>query len=204
MRWLLLTLLFFLPFTLHAYSTVVTFHLYGPVIVVVNYNNTELFITQNESVALTGHVIIKAQPTALGYVIYINGKRTDMVALNVTEPTIINVTAVPTYVTVKINVIGKGSINLQLSNGTTVTITKNVTFRVQNYSYIYLTTPFSQNVIINNVRSNFYVTLITNSTTINVTFLPNKKKDLNTPLNLTGIALGVIALAIYLFTRKKS
>ncbi|BCU69451.1 hypothetical protein [Stygiolobus caldivivus] len=185
----------------------VKFRIYGPVVVTLIYDNTTTLINTNTSMPLYGKITIDAQATSLGYSIFINGEKTSNLTLNVYSPMTVNVTAVPTFVNLKINIIGRGSVNLQLSNGTSITISRNTTIRVQNFSFIYVSAPFNQNIIFNNnIQSNFYVILVNQSTSLNVTFtdLSKSNKSDSPTFNFVGIALGLIAISIYLFTRKKS
>ncbi|QGR19984.1 hypothetical protein D1868_08300 [Stygiolobus azoricus] len=188
-------------------SYLVKFLLEGPVIVNIIYNNSNILIDSNTTLTLSGKITLKALPTSLGYVVLIDGRKVSNTSLNINGPTTINITAIPSYVNLSVYVFGKGVVTVQLSNGSSYSISENKTFTVKNYTFVYINAPFNQNVIFNhNIESNFYVVLLNGSTSINVTFLPNKNisPQSKTQLNLTGIALGIIALAFYLFFRRKS
>jgi len=185
----------------------VKFLLEGPVIVYLIYNNSDILIDSNTTLILSGKITLKAIPTSLGYVVLIDGEKVSNISLDINAPTTINVTAIPSYVNLSIYIFGKGVVTVQLSNGSSYSISENKTFKVKNYTFVYINAPFNQNVIFNHdIESNFYVVLLNGSTSINVTFLPNKNisPQFKTQLNLTGIALGMIALAFYLFFRRKS
>ncbi|MDT7873566.1 MAG: hypothetical protein RRB18_08145 [Sulfolobaceae archaeon] len=198
------------PYVLTALSETsypVKFLLEGPVIVNVIYNNSDILIDRNTTLTLSGEVTLKALPISLGYVVLIDGRKVSNTSLNINGPTTINVTAITSYVNLSIHIFGKGIVTVQLSNGSSYYISENKTFTVENYSFIYINVPFDQNVVFNHdVESNFYVMLVNGSTSVNVTFLPNKNisSHAKMSLNITGIALGLIALAFYLFFRRKS
>ncbi|AAY79616.1 hypothetical protein Saci_0197 [Sulfolobus acidocaldarius DSM 639] len=114
-------------------------------------------------------------------------------------------TAVPTYVDLKVIVNNGSNVQIRFDNGSYISIKSSSQFLVRNDSYVYITTPIGSNSIINNVSTNFYILFVTNDSVVNVTFV--KSHELNSSsspsVDLLGVGLGVMALAIYLIIKRR-
>ncbi|MFP3260984.1 MAG: LPXTG cell wall anchor domain-containing protein [Sulfolobus sp.] len=202
--WLFLFVLTLSSLIVNSYS--VKIFLEGPVALIISQDGSSnvIYVTQNTTLNLQGNISITAYPLLPGYTIQINGKNVTSLNLNVTAPETIRVISHPTYVYLTIMLHGNGYVRVTLENGTTYTLNSTSKLRIQNMSYVLISTPLSRESIINGSQTNFYILYLDNNTTINVTILSSNRSSFSlTPISLTGIGLGLILLAIYIFFRRK-
>ncbi|AGE70170.1 hypothetical protein [Sulfolobus acidocaldarius] len=177
----------------------------GPLQVTITQGNNFTVISKTTSLRLQGNITIQASTLQPGYQIFINGIKANTLTLNSSLYDLINVTAVPTYVDLKVIVNNGSNVQIRFDNGSYISIKSSSQFLVRNDSYVYITTPIGSNSIINNVSTNFYILFVTNDSVVNVTFV--KSHELNSSsspsVDLLGVGLGVMALAIYLIIKRR-
>ncbi|MBB5253850.1 hypothetical protein [Sulfurisphaera ohwakuensis] len=208
MRKLLLSLLIILIFvvlsTTVTNSYVLKIIIKGPVEVLVITNDSSIFLHNSTLLTFNRSVIISVSPLNPGYYVEINGTRYIEYTRAINSSETLNITAIPEFVKVSLNLNGSGNIRVTFSNGSSIIMNKSTEFYALNNSLLYIYS--SKTMFINNITTNFYILALNNNITLNITFLNDKSSSADNVSNsqgFIGIGLGLIALSFYLFLKKR-
>ncbi|QIW25071.1 LPXTG cell wall anchor domain-containing protein [Sulfolobus sp. S-194] len=201
---LLLVLISIALFTIVTNSYTLKIIVRGPVEVLVITNSSSIFLHNSTLLTFNRSVIISVSPLNPGYYVEINGTKYTEYTRAINSSETLNITAIPEFVKVSLNLSGSGKIRLTFSNGSSIIVNKSTEFYALNNSLLYIYS--SKTMFINNVTTNFYILALNNNITLNITFLNNKSSSAGNVSNsqgFIGIGLGLIALSFYLFFKKR-
>ncbi|AWR96478.1 hypothetical protein DFR86_02200 [Acidianus sulfidivorans JP7] len=180
------------------------------IIIMLEYNDTMVRVSGNDTLNIPNETVtLIVYNLQMSYNILINGNNTNEYTFSPSKINTINITVIPKYVNISLNIKGNGEIQLKFSNGTTKIINKSTTLQVLCGSLITLYAKPLHDSFLGWNNSSAYNTLFIiaqNSTTITAEF-GQYKSNTTDKVNLSNGYLYLVFLIIlggfYLFLKRK-
>jgi len=203
-----LLILAILSFSPNVNGSILKIIIQWPSQVLVNYSNGSILLIANSSIIkFNGSIKITVSPLNPSYCLVVNGtKYFSSYSAMINKSETLYIKALPEYVKVSLNLNGSGKLRIMISNGSTLTVNESTSFSVLNNSIIYITS--SKSFKVNGIITNFYVFIPTDNVSLNISFVSQHSFYTSSPKitsqGFLGIGLGLIALSLYLFFRRKA
>jgi len=199
------TIIITLSHIFNAYTLNVKIFSPFPVMIIVNDNQGVSVISSNETLNVKSSSIqVQAYVlSSYSYTIFINGNETDRIKLNLSNIKDYNLTieVIPKYSYLRVNVVGKGYVNVDLPNGSIIRVYNTSVVKIYNGSTILLQAIGNLLNWSNKETSNVIWYYVVGNSSIAAYF--GKNQPLGTisaspSINFTDIALSLFAVGFFL------
>ncbi|BDB99057.1 hypothetical protein SACC_20740 [Saccharolobus caldissimus] len=199
------TIIITLSHIFNAYTLNVRIFSPFPVMIIVNDGQGVNVISSNETLNINSSSIqVQAYVlSSYSYTIFINGNETDRIRLNLSNIKDYNLTieVIPKYSYLRVNVVGKGYVNVDLPNGSIIRVYNSSVVKIYNGSTILLQAVGNLINWSNKETSNVIWYYVVGNSSIAAYFGKNQPLGImstSPSINFTDIALSLFAVGFFL------